>query len=40
MISPSPPLWAVLACVGGGRVGALQGDRGCGFAHTIGLVLA
>ncbi len=35
-------LWAVLACLGGGRrrVGALQGDRGYGFPWTIGLVLA
>jgi transposase len=34
-------LWAVLACTGGRRrVGALQGDRGYGFAHTICLVLA
>lgn len=35
-------LWAVLACVPGGRrrVGALQGGRGYGFAHTISLVLA
>lgn len=35
-------LWAVLACVAGGRrrVGALQGDRGYGFPWTIGLVLA
>jgi transposase len=35
-------LWALLACLPGGRrrVGALQGDRGYGFAHTIRLVLA
>ena len=35
-------LWAVLACLGGGRrrVGAFQGDRGYGFPWTIGLVLA
>jgi transposase len=33
-------LWAALACVGRRRPGALQGDRGYGFAHTIALVLA
>jgi transposase len=35
-------LWAVLACLGGGRrrVGAFQGDRGYGFPWTIALVLA
>jgi transposase len=33
-------LWAVLACVGRPRPGALQGDRGYGFPQTIALVLA
>jgi transposase len=35
-------LWAVLACIGGGRrrVAAFQGDRGYGFPWTIALVLA
>jgi len=35
-------LWAVLACLSGGRrrVGAFQGDRGYGFPWTIALVLA
>lgn len=33
-------LWAVLACAGRRRPGALQGDRGYGFPWSIALVLA